>query len=1850
MSCILEYNAQNKITGVKDAEGNTSALFNSIISNPHLSVEQSVDLFKNTFTKKFKGEQLPIEYRNNNNEVFQTFKEALDNTTSGDIQGYSGDNLMFSVTSSSNPESLPGFLNSMIKEDVILGETLLDNGQKVIQVSGASETMKAIKSQLFQNSSFSYLGINKVKKLSNGNFIIAEEEEQKELPKDYKTFEEELSSDPMYRPYGDSKVIQDEVELPNEGKLKVQILSLLNKLGIKTMGISEYVSKYTIKNGVEPTAQALIDIANRVIAFQGNQISVEDLTEETAHLIVEGWNSQEIENLLRNIHKTEEWAELSEQYREIYSKNYSGEELETVLRKEILGKVLKNAIQNSFQVENKTETQQNFIEKVRTLFESFFTKVQVLFKPQYVSDLQEFNNQVIQLLQQEELQNYLSNEQLSTSKLTLYSVPNSPKDPMALQVAVARKAIEVLEITQNQLSKVNGISSSKESILRLKRNLDDIDEQNKLASFAGIAASVKNQIKYLNKALKNNDKKKHPFSTEENVVYMTLLNQMRPILSEVGALLEPSNYNDRLIKTEIDEAIIGIQDLYGQVKSIDNYEVLENLVEDLAVKHNWSEESKINYLKVAKAAKKDTNWAHAYFGSLNHAENPLLNLFGENIKKITMQTYRDHANPTTDLLLTLESLGVSQKELNSLRRSSFLIDEVDHQKVEDKVNEIELKAYNQFSGQEPLEIKEYLIKKREGNLPDVPNDKLQEYREEIKDELNQYLERPFKDEYYAKKEALYEQENISLETRKWLSTISSDVASIYQRAKDENGTIILTEDLKFNLEQIAKERAFAKSPYTTDGSYKQGLGGVIDSEGNLEIVIVGNTSEEALRAYELAKLDKIFLEDLKNNKKDAKGIPVKFIQEIEKLESKGDFKGAFDFLKLNSYLGFNREFWDSLGAKESLIERLSNVQGDNQQRAEELIFSIKELQSKRNNIIKGNRVLNQPSETDVERMSKSEKEYIKEYTEKLQLLYQEASTFFKKEASEEDVEETSENTVNQAYRDALKDLGIVGVAELDFIREHTTSNGKADIDSARTFVNMLLKGQLVNIPKKFEKYFRTNYPKDPIQRQIAVEKDLIRYAQTRLLPYYTKFSPAGYDALIQGLNSGNKKVSELLQEVADGQSPLTVTPNYSFFEAEERTDLNEKYVRNYEGGRYQFKGDDFKSADYVNLFEPDENGNPTKNEKLFKARQALLDYHRESLQATDTLNQHNIYKLPQQSKSSLRKLEAFAKQPSFGKIREGIKDTVGYREEDIATGEVIEGSEEFKIENMKIIPKYGFKDLANQDDLSDELLTSYSWMHEQSMLYRARKEHIGQALMLQSSILNDTYIGKQAAATATYKMFQSHMDEAYFGVKEDIDYNINFFKNYNVNVSKLLRIFSTFVRFRNLGFAVISPATSWITAQTQFYLENKVGEHVDMSSTKMANKEFRKLAGAAIAETGEINSKARLNILLENFLVYDKSERLKNSSFGKVMRNMVKLPYATHSMGNFPVIPRIALSVMYDYRIVDGNIQNFNEFKRANPTLSSLELRNTWNANEENAMYKFMLTDDGKFNYDKAKMETLLGRSGEELEKYLKLKNEAIYQRISYAVQNIDGQMPEEEKSISARNLFLQLLTVHRSFIPIATARRFKNKHISLMSGQVEEGSYRTLGRFIKGYFEQFTKDDVKNLGKDIKTYWAEFTKDDDNARMNMQRNGKDFLMLNLIAGLSILLSKIADDEENKDVFAIQAVNYLMLRLTNETASVGVALPATYYEVVESSFVGLNVIPDVLSVGDIGNDELVTSGKWYGATKNLRYWGRNTGLIKSYFDLKNVQRVKDSYVRNSGTFMYFTPAYLLSESKDEKEN
>ena len=57
---------------------------------------------------------------------------------------------------------------------------------------------------------------------------------------------------------------------------RTDITNILSTLGIRVMGMSEYMDKYKMRNGVDPSARALSDMANGVIAL-AEGATVEDL-------------------------------------------------------------------------------------------------------------------------------------------------------------------------------------------------------------------------------------------------------------------------------------------------------------------------------------------------------------------------------------------------------------------------------------------------------------------------------------------------------------------------------------------------------------------------------------------------------------------------------------------------------------------------------------------------------------------------------------------------------------------------------------------------------------------------------------------------------------------------------------------------------------------------------------------------------------------------------------------------------------------------------------------------------------------------------------------------------------------------------------------------------------------------------------------------------------------------------------------------------------------------------------------------------------------------------------------------------------------------------------------------------------------------------------------------------------------------------------------------------------------------------------------------------------------------------------------------------------------------------------
>ena len=121
---------------------------------------------------------------------------------------------------------------------------------------------------------------------------------------------------------------------------RTDITNILSTLGIRVMGMSEYMDKYKMRNGVEPSARALSDMANGVIAL-AEGATVEDLNEEVAHFLIDTYrNQQEIDEVLDSVVGTPLWNQFAGRYYEVYGKEYQGEELDRMVKREILGKTL----------------------------------------------------------------------------------------------------------------------------------------------------------------------------------------------------------------------------------------------------------------------------------------------------------------------------------------------------------------------------------------------------------------------------------------------------------------------------------------------------------------------------------------------------------------------------------------------------------------------------------------------------------------------------------------------------------------------------------------------------------------------------------------------------------------------------------------------------------------------------------------------------------------------------------------------------------------------------------------------------------------------------------------------------------------------------------------------------------------------------------------------------------------------------------------------------------------------------------------------------------------------------------------------------------------------------------------------------------------------------------------------------------------------------------------------------------------------------------------------------------------------------------------------------------------------
>jgi len=1888
LNCSVTRNSENRITKVVSQTGQESQLFINIAKHPLVnSTEDAFNIYQNIFSKELQEtpeENVRLRHLVNG-EQFASYGQALKAAQEGQkIEiGFSTPESFHSiiiVAKDTNISNELGFVQNGIVNDLISENKKRVGDDYYLQSAGESIEKKAVTMEVLWDMAKASLGSQSLVRSANTftlnktldkTVVYNKSGEQKtetqteidslsfpELKERFDNAEELIAQREWTanRPaYNNIEQLEAPLQLRTEEDLQMRLLNLLNKMGVSVVSISEYIKNYKIKNGVNPAASALADLANRVVAYAGNEISLQDLTEEVSHFIVESFPQERTENILRNIDKSEEYKEFAQAYREIYRDEVSEADLENAVRKEVLGKIVANSIASNFSAEQKTETQRNFIENALELIREFFTNIANYFKKSYRTELDSYLQDIDNIVQTGELSEMVNLSNLDRSALRLYNV--SPESKL---YRVTNLLLDQLQQQEKILRKNNLGSSS--NLSKLKAVQDQMEDVIKSNSVAGLTAVAKARISQVRAALKDAKSKGGYLSSEEMIIFKSLTNEIEPLLNQVNILITENGYTElknwKTQQTSINEIIKAIRETQAEFNTVDSQNV-ERLVQEVQQKHSLSDAQADSVRKWIIRADKDSSAFIATFGQMVHARDGMLNLAAYVMKNMTNEGDLEWFNKTKSLQTLMEKNGVTEADFAKLVDGGYIISSTDFTAFKEASDKVFLDVYRKYYKGE-LTDAELLESKRKRELS--PLDNQSEYEQELRKEQNKLRERVYNDAYYKEYEDKIEKANLSPQTKEFLSGYSSDLADIRLKTirvvdgKQVTDQSLLSSADRERLKEVQESRRMAKAYYDASGNLKVGLSqkkengvNLLDENGKPIFEISENASVEARIAFDLNNLDS------QNTFSTTKGTSERFLNELRKIQQTHGREEALDFLQMNAFISFKEEFWKGLSSGLTVTQKLRQVAGENEE-VREIIAELEEKNLQKTNILRLFVNKNSPVEIDADRMPQESKDKIKTLQQDISALIERAKKYTKNITLEEqeDVEtlEDGVSSVNDSYVKMLSDFGIneteaflenIGniTEQLSYAKEHMTDENKKSVTKAQLAIDDYRAGKRKNLPKSVENLLeKRGQVADDLLNVVEYGRFMKQYSEDRLLPYYKRFSPLSYNSFKEQLQTSDD-LAGLLSDLSEYPS-LEVTPNISFFEAENVDNLNKDYNPNFNGGYIQPNKQQFKNERFYDLFGDDKG---SKNPRLFEVYNAMMEYRLNSLEANDAGKGYNAYLLPQVRKGRVEKASKLFKGKTTQNLRNVFEDTFSFTDDEMVKGTQFGDS-------VKVIPKMYLSEIE-PSDVSNELFYSLTLAAKESYARKSKIKHYGDVMSIMDTVLTRSYegTGKAAVATQTYKMLKSSVDYTMFGIKEISSLPIKTPFG-NVDISKVARVLLSYVKLRNLGLNVVIPFTSWATAKLNVWTETLIGQYFHKRSHKLGTAEYGRIWKDGMREFGKINTKAWINVLGQHFKSFSLEESYKSSNYSALFRGMNRTGYALHSMANYPIYGQNLLSILHDYRVVGNRVINFNQFNREQllQGVSKKDIEVNWDALENQVIYKFLKPNDGALDYsgvvDGKSLADYLGKSGEELSAEINSINNTITNQVRVLNEYVDGSISNEDRTYAQRDSYLSYFFTHRGWLSIALSRRLKNRGINLETGIEEEGSYLSFANFMGSYIREYKDSGAKGVINNFKTAW---NKADDVQRANIMRVSKEMAVLNSVILLAVVLKGFADDEDNADLYPLQLASYLTYRVASETASSSLAIGSNITEIIKSPIVGFQSVANLTNVMDVFDGDEVTRGKYKGFSERSKYFITTVPGFKGVYDLYDIQNTRKTYGNfNEGNFDFTVgTSFIWSDSEEE---
>ena len=547
------------------------------------------------------------------------------------------------------------------------------------------------------------------------------------------------------------------------------------------------------------------------------------------------------------------------------------------------------------------------------------------------------------------------------------------------------------------------------------------------------------------------------------------------------------------------------------------------------------------------------------------------------------------------------------------------------------------------------------------------------------------------------------------------------------------------------------------------------------------------------------------------------------------------------------------------------------------------------------------------------------------------------------------------------------------------------------------------------------------------------------------------------------------------------------------------------------------------------------------------------------------------------------------------------KSTVTKQEDDEIgelTGDKISYEDETRI--IKYNPTRYTRQLREPNNISTDLLSSMIAYAKMVSEFKEKAERIEQIEFISQNIKSgltvntDTNITSSTNTSNLIKQLENYLRVQIMGMSYP-DITIT---GTNINLTKLLKNFARFTSSKNLGLNFVTQAVDGITSTIWYNVEKVMGDTVTKKSSALGYKVFKELVQDSIKETSSTIKNNKLSAILRTLGLSDNLHSIFNDLDKNILMRDAgnKALYAGYRASNFFISGNAALSGMHNFRLYNGKWYTEREFSKIqNPTEQFDSLPSA---------YDNMRVENGLMIIDNMDTKTL----------------NLFTRRMNNLISKIDGKLSSEDKTYAHSTLIGIVTLIHRDWILDGISRRLKKRGFNFDTNTVDEGYWRTTGRFMSNFFAN--KEKVRNLKFLVENYNAL----DDVEKEGVRRTMYEMMVAVGFIALAILLNLGDDDDDRPLDYLRDMAAYLATRTTVELTAF--YNPFEYIYAATDVFVIGRDLKRIISFTEMFDAREIESGKWEGWTRSQKYFLQNIPGVNGTLSVANPE-ASNRYIINN---------------------